>query len=112
MIRFKYEDKIPPVFRNKYILTIIIFIVWIVLLDSNDLITRYKEMRELYKLKIDREYYAKRIKEDKQKIHELKTDNHNLEKFAREQYHMKKSDEDLYIILTPSEDRKITRKNK
>ena len=40
-----------------------------------------------------------------QKLHQLKTDDHNLEKFAREQYMMKKSDEDLYIILTPREDR-------
>jgi cell division protein DivIC len=81
-------------------------------MDFNNLIARYKDMRELRKLKIDREYYVKRIEEDKQKLHELKTDKHNLEKFAREQYHMKKSDEDLYIILTPSEDRKITRKNR
>jgi cell division protein FtsB len=41
----------------------------------------------------------------------LKTDNDNLEKFAREQYRMKKADEDLYIIMTPSEDRKNNRKN-
>jgi cell division protein FtsB len=86
--------------------------VWITLLDSNSLIDRYKDMRELHKLKIDMEYYSKKIEDDKQKLHELKTDNHNLEKFAREQYHMKKPDEDLYIILTPSEDRKITRQNK
>jgi cell division protein FtsB len=112
IIRFKFIDKIPSVFRNKYVLTIIIFVVWISLLDSNNLIARYKDMRELRKLRIDREYYVKRIEEDKQKLHELKTDKHNLEKFAREQYHMKKSDEDLYIILTPSEDRKITRKNR
>ena len=112
VIRFKFIDKIPAFFRNKYVLTIIIFVVWISLLDSNDLISRYKDMRELRKLKIDKEYYIKRIEEDKQKLHELKTDKHNLEKFAREQYHMKKSDEDLYIILTPSEDRKITRKNR
>jgi cell division protein DivIC len=112
VIRFKFIDKIPAFFRNKYILTLIIFVVWITLLDSNNLVARYKDMRELHKLKIDREYYIKRIEEDKQKIHELKTDKHNLEKFAREQYHMKKSDEDLYIILTPSEDRKITRKNR
>ena len=112
IIRFKYIDKIPAVFRNKYVLTIIIFIIWITLLDSNNLIARYKDMRELRKLKIDREYYIKRIEDDKQKIHELKTDKHNLEKFAREQYHMKKSDEDLYIILTPSEDRKINRRNR
>jgi len=104
-------EKLPPVLRNKYLLTIVIFVVWILLFDSNNLVARYKEMRELHKLKIDREYYINRIETDKQKLHELKTDNHNLEKFAREQYRMKKPDEDLYIILTPSEDRKITRKN-
>ena len=112
VLRFDFKDKIPPFFRNKYILTIIIFIVWVFLLDSNNLVSRYKEMRELHKLKIDMEYYIKRIEEDKRKLHELKTDNHNLEKFAREQYRMKKPDEDLYIILTPSEDRKIKRSNK
>jgi cell division protein DivIC len=111
MIRFKYTDRIPPVFRNKYLLTIIIFLVWLILLDSNNLITRYKELRELRNLKIDKEYYTKRIEADRKKLHELKTDNHNLEKFAREQYHMKKPDEDLYIILTPREDRQIARKN-
>jgi cell division protein FtsB len=111
MIRFKFIEKIPAVFRNKYLLTIIIFFIWLLLFDSNNLIARYKEMRELHKLKIDREYYSKRIEADRQKLHELKTDNNNLEKFAREQYMMKKPDEDLYIILTPSEDRKITRKN-
>jgi len=69
-------------------------------------------MKELRNLKTDREYYLKRIEYDKQKLHELKTDNRNLEKFAREHYRMKKKEEDLYIILTPSEDRKISRKNK
>lgn len=112
IIRFKFIEKLPTAFRNKYVLTIIIFVIWVTLLDSNNLVARYREMRELHKLKIDREYFIKKIEDDKQKLHELKTDNHNLEKFAREQYHMKKSDEDLYIILSPSEDRKITRNNK
>jgi len=111
MQRFNFIEKIPPVLRNKYILTIVIFVVWLLLFDSNNLVTRYKEMRELHKLKTDREYYVNKIETDRKKLHELKTDNHNLEKFAREQYRMKKPDEDLYIILTPSEERKITRKN-
>ncbi|MFZ0280198.1 MAG: hypothetical protein WAL29_01005 [Bacteroidales bacterium] len=110
-LKFKFIDKLPPVLRNKYLLTLIIFIVWVVLLDSNNLIARYKEMKNLKKLKADREYFSKRIEEDKRKLYELKTDNQNLEKFAREQYRMKKPDEDLYIILTPQEDRRIKRKN-
>jgi cell division protein DivIC len=111
MEKFKFIENIPAVFRNKYILTIIIFLIWLLLLDSNNLIARYKEIRELNRLRNDKEYYLKKIEIDRKKLLELKTDNDNLEKFAREQYRMKKPDEDLYIILTPREDREITRKN-
>ncbi|HLN54895.1 MAG TPA: hypothetical protein VK207_02820 [Bacteroidales bacterium] len=111
MIRLKIADKVPPVLRNKYILTIAIFVVWVVLFDSNNLVARLKEMRELRKLKSEKEYYTNRIETDRRKLKELKTDNQNLEKFAREQYRMKKADEDLYIILTPQEERQIRRRN-
>lgn len=111
MLRFKYIEKVPPVLRNKYILTIIIFILWVLLLDSNNLISRHKELKNLKKLKAEKEYYVKRIEEDKRKLYELKTSKRNLEKFAREEYRMKKPDEDLYIILTPAENRRITREN-
>jgi cell division protein FtsB len=110
MIRFRFEDKIPPVLRNKYILTAIIFIVWLLLFDSNNLLSRYKDMRELNKLRNDKEYFINRVEADSQKLKELKTDNRNLEKFAREQYRMKKPDEDLYIILTPQEQRQNNRR--
>ncbi len=109
IIRFKYAEKIPPFFRNKYFLTVTIFIIWLLLLDTNNLIDRYSQMRELSKLKQDREYYKKKIEEDRRKLNELKTDNDNLEKFAREQYRMKKKNEDLFIVVTPKEDRKIRR---
>jgi len=110
-MRLKITERVPPFMRNKYILTIIIFLIWIVLLDSNSLISRRKEMKNLRKLRADKEYYVQRIEEDKRKLHELKTDDRNLEKFAREQYRMKKADEDLYIVLTPQENRRITRQN-
>lgn len=111
MIKFDFIDKIPPTFRNKYILTLVIFFLWLLLLDSNNLISRYRDLKELKKLKAEREYYVKRIEEDKKKLHELKTDDQNLEKFAREQYRMKKPDEDLFIVLTPKENREINRRN-
>jgi cell division protein DivIC len=108
-LKFKYSYKIPPFLRNKYFLTITIFAVWILLLDTNNLVERFRQMSELRKLKQEKEYFTKKIEEDKKKLNELKTDDHNLEKFAREQYKMKKKDEDLYIILSPREDRQ-TRK--
>lgn len=111
VIRFKYADKIPPFLRNKYFLTLTIFIIWIVLLDTNNLVGRYRQISELQKLNKDKEYFIRKIDEDRRKLNELKTDDHNLEKFAREQYKMKKKNEDLYIVLTPQEDRKIRNGN-
>lgn len=109
-LRFKYAGKIPSFLRNKYLLTITIFVVWILLLDANNIIERYRQISEIRKLKAEREYYIKKIEEDRRKLNELKTDNDNLEKFAREQYKMKRKDEDLYIVLTPKEERKIRKR--
>jgi cell division protein DivIC len=106
-LRFKYADKIPPFLRNKYILTLVIFIIWLILLDTNNLIDRYRQVTELRKLRQEKEYLIKKIEDDKKKLRELQTDNDNLEKFAREQYRMKAKDEDLYIILTPQEERNL-----
>jgi cell division protein DivIC len=111
ILKFKYADKIPPFLRNKYFLTLTIFIIWITLVDTNNLVERYSQLSDLHKLKKEREYYTQKIEQDRKKLNELKTDNHNLEKFAREQYRMKRKDEDLYIILTTQEDRKITKGN-
>lgn len=112
MEKLRFIEKAPAIFRNKYIITIIIFLIWLLLLDSNNLISRYKELRELRKLRNEKEYYQKKIEIDSRKLKELKTDNESLEKFAREQYRMKKPEEDLYIILSPKEDREISRRNK
>jgi cell division protein DivIC len=109
MIRLKIFNKIPPLFRNKYILTIIIFFLWLLLFDANSLLDTFRAMKDLRQLEKDKEYYVNRINDDKRKLNELKTSNDNLEKFVREQYHMKKPDEDLYIIVSPSENRKINR---
>ena len=111
MVKISFIEKIPPAFRNKYVLTLVIFFLWLLLFDSNNLISRFRDIRDLKKLSSDREYYLKRIEEDKKKLYELKTDDQNLEKFAREQYRMKKPDEDLFIVLTPRENREINRRN-
>ena len=98
--------------KNKYILTILVFLVWIVLLDPNNLISRVREIRNRNRLEQEKEYYMGRIEEDRRKLNELRTSNENLEKYAREQYRMKRPDEDLFIIVSPDEERKIRRERK
>ena len=86
-------------FKNKFILTSLIFFVWILLFDSNNLLDRVKDIRNLNRLEKDKEYYLEKIEIDAQKLKELRTDNENLEKFAREQYLMKKDNEDIFVII-------------
>ncbi len=89
-------------FNNKFILTILIFIVWIFLFDSNNILDRMKDLKHLRELESEKTYYKERIKTDSIKLNELKTNNENLEKFAREQYLMKKENEDIFIVIDKS----------
>ncbi len=88
-----------PILRNKYVLSTLVFLVWVGFFDNNNMIDRSKQLKELHQLENDREYYLHRIENDTRRMNELKTDRESLEKFAREQYLMKKDNEDVFIIV-------------
>ncbi|MDL5050219.1 septum formation initiator family protein [Oscillatoria amoena NRMC-F 0135] len=69
------------------------------LLDSNDLISRYRLSAKLRALENEKEYYQQKIKEVEQDKQELFGDRESLEKFAREKYLMKKDNEDVFVIV-------------
>lgn len=106
------RDRMPAWMKNRYVLTVLIFLLWIIFLDPNNLISRAREIKTRNRLEREKEYYMGRIEEDRRKLNELRTSNENLEKYAREQYRMKRPDEDLFIIVTPEQERKIRRDRK
>jgi len=67
--------------------------------DSNDFFTQYKLSSKSNNLKSQREYYIERIEEVRKDREELLSNPELLEKFARENYLMKKPTEDIYIIV-------------
>ena len=91
--------KIRPWVKNKYIITILIFIIWLLFFDNNNLVDRIKEINHLRQLEKDRKYYLERIDKDSKSLQQLKTNNKNLEKFAREKYLMKKENEDIFVVV-------------
>ena len=95
----KRSDKIFGILKNKYVLALIVFIVWVSVFDTNNLIDRIQTTRERNQLVKDKKYYQERIEQDTKRLKELKTNNENLEKFAREQYLMKKDNEDIFVIV-------------
>lgn len=91
--------RILKILRNKYILVITIFVVWIIFFDKNNLISHIELHQTLNRLKADKRYYHKEIEKDSTAMEELMTNPKNLEKFAREQYLMKKDGEDVFVII-------------
>lgn len=85
--------------KNKYFLTTIGIIVWLLFFDKNDVFSQTELMSKLNKLKSDKAYYLAEIKNNRDAIEELKTNKQSLERFAREKYLMKKDNEDVYVIV-------------
>ena len=67
--------------------------------DQNNLVDRMRMSSEIRQLEADREYYIDQIEKDSTRLHELTTDKDNLEKYAREQFLMKKKDEDVFVVI-------------
>lgn len=95
----KVSPRILKILRSKYFIAAMIFLVWVSLFDENNLIERYQLIKELKQTEKDKKYYRHRIEEDAARLRELKTNDDNLEKFAREQYLMRKDNEDVFIIV-------------
>lgn len=91
--------KIWPWLRNKYVLTIAIFAIWMLFFDQNNMVDRIQMKAEIRQLENDREYYLEQIQVDSARLHELTTNRDNLEKYAREQFLMKKSNEDVFVVI-------------
>ncbi|MCF6168989.1 septum formation initiator family protein [Lutibacter sp.] len=94
----QFKNKpIVKIITNKYVIILSIFIVWMVFFDENSMLNHREFNKEINKLKSEKKYYKTQIKQDKELINKLKN-NEELEKFAREEYHMKKDNEEIYLI--------------
>jgi len=88
-----------PVIRNKFVITSLIFGVWILLFDQNNMLDRFHDVKKLNELKQEKEYFKQKIQEDQRRMKELMSDKESLEKFAREEYLMKKDEEDVFLVI-------------
>jgi cell division protein FtsB len=84
---------------NKYLIALAFFVVWVMFFDENNWMQHRQNQKELALLEEQVNFYKAKIQADKRKLVELQTNDENLEKFAREQFLMKKADEDIYVIV-------------
>jgi len=91
------ESKIIRFISNKYVIILLLFVVWMVFFDENSFINHRELDNEIDKLEKSNEYYQEQIQNDKKVIENL-NDPDSLEKYAREEYKMKKENEEIFLI--------------
>ncbi|MCU7551713.1 septum formation initiator family protein [Chitinophagaceae bacterium LB-8] len=94
----KIISYILPVVRNKYLLAVIAFAVWMLFFDKNDVFTQRQRRRELKALEESKAFYTEEIAKEKKVSEELRSNPAAIEKYAREKYFMKRDNEDIFIV--------------
>ena len=75
-----------------------VLIVTLFFLSDSSVTKRVRYETQIRDLEAQIEYYQQQTESDMEKLHELRSNDEDLEKFARENYLMKKENEDVFII--------------
>lgn len=83
---------------NAYWLVTIVFFALTFVMGDSSLYKRYTYDEKIRSLEKEIKHYQKEIEINSKKLNDLHTDKEGLERFAREEYFMKKPNEDVHII--------------
>ena len=81
----------------KYVIITVVFIIWMTFLDTNSFQIHNELNSEINMLEKKKQALIEETKKDKELIDKLK-DIDSLEHFARENYNLKKENEEVFII--------------
>jgi len=91
--------KIPSKFKSFYVIAGGLFLLWILVFDTNDLLSQAKLSLKQKELEGTKAFYQEKIEEVKKDRAGLLEDNSLLEKVARERYFMRKEGEEVFIVV-------------
>ena len=92
-----FDNKYLKPFKNIYLLVFILFAIWMLFFDAHSLLFHYELNEDIEALEYQKEHYKTEMAKDNKAIKELSTEE-GIERAARENYYMKKPNEDIFII--------------
>ena len=84
---------------NKYVIASAVFVFVMFTNEDYNIKTRYANAQKIKKLEAEIRYYQEETTKNKEKLGLLQSDKENLERFAREQFIMKKDSEDVFVVV-------------
>jgi len=93
--------KIPSYLKNKYGLTIFVFLIYVLFLDDLDIFSIISQKQKLNKLEIQRDEMKNQLTSNRSTLRKLNKINY-LEAYARSEKFFKKENEEIFIITYKS----------
>ena len=93
-------NKIPNWLKNRYAASILFFIGYVSFFDQNNIMTLYTYNSQLKSLESEKEYFNIVIEKTSNELYDLTQNPATLEKFARENYFMRKENEEVFVFTT------------
>ena len=90
--------RIKPYLPNKYVAVIVLFAILMLFFDKNNLLRRRHYERQDRELRREIKAYEKERDEAVRQLEDLRIGTREIEKIAREQYLMKKDNEEIFIL--------------
>ena len=87
---------------NKYFITIVTFLVWMIFFDSTSFLVINELNGDIKKYESQLEYYKTEYDKNDGFFKKLMNDKTEKEKYARENYFMKKPNEEIFILVVDS----------
>ena len=84
--------------RHKYILAVLIIALIVGVVDEDSFLNRHPRRVRIDMLQQEIANYKRQYTDADNKIHELQTNPKAVEKIARERYHMKRANEDVFVF--------------
>jgi hypothetical protein len=102
----KIYDKIPRFIKNKYFVVFVLFVVWLLFLDRNNILSQLGLRGDLHKLQKEKEFYLDETRKDSTELQRLVNDSTEAEKIGREKYMMKRDSEDIFLLVRKPKQKK------
>lgn len=87
---------------NKYSVTLTIFLVWMTFFDSSSFLVLHELNGEIKKYEEQLAYYQSEYEKNDGFYKKLMNNKEEKEKYARENYFMKKPNEEIFILVADS----------
>jgi cell division protein FtsB len=94
--------KIPSYLKNKYGLTLFVFLIYVLFLDDLDIFSIISQKQKLNKLEIQSNEMKNQLISTRSTLRKLNKINY-LEAYARSEKFFKKDDEEIFIITYNSD---------